>query len=451
MSPRPPEPPALPDPLRIANGIRFRRHAPSFFLDALRRYGDASRFYLVRRKVYLLFGPDHAERVLGTNAANYPRAGYDKLAPLLGGGLLSSEGENWRVQRKTAQPAFTPQRLRGVVGALAAAVDDSSERLDRTGASSAPVDIEQEMNRLALAMLGRTMFGRDFSASASGVNEALRYVLHYGTKRIGNPLALPPSVPTPRNRRHRRALDRLDEVVYALIDERRRRSGGDGGDLLSLLVETPDPRTGEPMDDRLLRDNVMTFLTAGHETTAKALTWSLYLADRHPHHADAVREEARHTLAQGPIDHARLSELARTDRFARETLRLYTPVPALARKVLEDDEVGGYRIAAGSRVIVSPYATHRHPRFWEDPERFEPERFVPENSKGRHHYAYLPFGRGPRQCIATNFALTEMRVALATLLSRFYFSAVADQEPETEALFTLRPKDGMPMRVARAT
>ncbi|MDP9475161.1 MAG: cytochrome P450 [Actinomycetota bacterium] len=450
MSTRPPEPPAMPDPLRIVNGIRFRRHAPSFFLDALRRYGDASRFYLVRRKVYLLFGPDYAERVLGTNAPNYPRAGYDKLASLLGAGLLSSEGEAWRVQRKIAQPAFTPQRLRGVVGALTAAVEDSSERLDRAAEAAAPVDVEQEMNRLALAMLGRTMFGKDFSASAAGVNDALRYVLHYGTKRIGNPLALPPSVPTPKNRRHRKALARLDEVVYALIDERRRR-GGNGEDLLSSLVETPDPRTGVPMDDRLLRDNVMTFLTAGHETTAKALTWSLYLTHRHPAHAETVREEARRTLAYGTLDHARLSELVHTERFAREAIRLYTPVPALARKVLEDDEVGGYRIVGGSRVIVSPYATHRHPGFWEYPERFEPERFTPENSKERHHYAYLPFGRGPRQCIASNFALMEMRVALATLLSRFSFSAVGDGEPDTEALFTLRPRNGMPMHIARVT
>lgn len=438
-------PPKIFDPLLIGSAVRFRRHAPDFYTRTLERYGDAARFRLGRRKVYLMFHPDHADHVLRGDPANYPRAGYDKLEPLLGDGLLSSEGQNWRFQRRAAQPAFAAMHLRQMMDAVSGAVDESCERLAAAARGGGPIDVEHEMNRLALAMLGRALFGRDLATVAHGVNEALRYVLWYGTRRIGQILPLPAWAPTPRNRRYRRALADLDRVVGALIEERRHDPGS--GDLLSLLADYHEPHTGRPMTGDLLRDNVMTFLTAGHETTAKALTWIFYLMDVFPDHARPVRQESRAVLSSAPLEYASLKHLSYTTLFIKESLRLFPPVPGLARKVLRDDVVGGYKVPAGSRLILSPYATHRHPGFWPDPARFDPDRFTGTSSAGRPPFAYFPFGGGPRQCIGTNFAMMELRVAFAKIASRFSFTRLSGRPVETESLFTLRPAGGMPMRV----
>ena len=392
-----------------------------------------------------MFHPDHADHVLRGNPANFPRAGYDKLAPLLGDGLLSSEGQDWRSQRRAAQPAFASAHLKHMMDALAGAVDECCERLELAARGDQPIDVEQEMNRLALAMLGRALFGRDLSTLAGGVNEALRYVLWYGVRRMGQVLPLPTSVPTPRNRRYRRALAELDRVVYDLIADRWRDPSS--GDLLSLLVGYRDPYSGQPMSRDLLRDNVMTFLTAGHETTAKALTWSLYLMDAFPEHAHPVRHEARSVLDSKPIEYPTLGHLTHTTRFIQESLRLYPPVPGLARKVLKDDTVGSYVVSAGSRIILSPYGTHRHPDFWPEPTLFDPARFTLASSAGRPLFAHFPFGGGPRQCIGTNFAMMELRIALARIASRFELTLVPGHLVRTESQFTLRPSGGMPMNV----
>ena len=340
----PKDPPKIPDPLLLANTLRFRRDAPAFFANTLLSSGDCSRFRLGRRLVYLLFHPDHVERVLSTNRSNYPRAGYDRLEPLLGAGLLSSEGEAWRSQRRAIQPAFHPRRFPDMVEDMHAAATDLCVRLDRAVRSGEAVDLESEMNRLALGMVGRALFGYDVSGEAPRVNEDLSYILRYTLSRIGRLWDLPAGLSTPARRRYAQALARLSSVVDALISRQRNvpEEIDDGRpNLVSELLGFRDPATGAPLDERLIRDNVLTFLTAGHETTAKALTWSLYLMARHPEAAGRLRREAQDRAHADHLDHATLESLDYHGMFIQESLRLFTPVPGLARRVLDEDLVGG--------------------------------------------------------------------------------------------------------------
>ncbi|MGF1473892.1 MAG: cytochrome P450 [Rubrobacteraceae bacterium] len=454
----PKDPPKIPDPLLLANTLRFRRDAPAFFVNTLRSSGDSSRFRLGRRLVYLLFHPDHVERILSTNRSNYPRAGYDRLEPLLGAGLLSSEGEAWRSQRRAIQPAFHPQRFPDMVEDMNAAVTDLCGRLDHGAHSGEIVDIEVEMNRLALGMIGRALFGYNVSRQAPEVNEDLSYILRYTLSRIGRLWALPARVSTPARRRYAASLVRLNSVVDTLIAQQRNsptEKNNGRPNLISELLDFRDPKTGAPFDEKRIRDNVLTFLTAGHETTAKALTWSLYLMARHPEQGGRLRQEAQDLASSDHLTHDTLRTLDFHGMFIRESLRLFTPVPGLARQVVDEDVVGEHRLLPDARVIVSPYATHRHPDFWLDPGRFDPERFKPGTKTyiRRHPYAYFPFGRGPRQCIGTNFAQLEMKLALAVIARRYTLSLPPGHDASyvpTETLFTLRPKYGMPVHVAHA-
>lgn len=357
-------PPAAAGAPILGSALAFRRNPADFLLRAHREHGDVVGFRLGPQQVYLLAHPDHVRQILTERIENYPKAGYNKLEPLIGKGLLSSEGSLWRRQRRLMQPAFHKERIAGMVDAmteptLQLAADWKAAA--RTGGEAAVVDVEEEMTRLTLSIVSRTLFSRDVSDRAGSVGRALRFVLWFGTNRIGRFVTLPETVPTPKNFRYRRSLAALDDVVYSLIEERR-KSGEDHGDLLSMLMSARD-EDGEGMSEKQMRDEVMTILTAGHETTAKALTWTFYLLDRHPVVAEQLREELAQVLGGRPPRYEDLARLPYTKMVLQEAMRVYTPVWGLARKVKEDDEVDGYKIEAGSRVIVSPYATHRHPRF----------------------------------------------------------------------------------------
>ena len=435
----------------IGSALEFRRN-PAKFLNALREaHGDVVGFRLGHHQVYLLSHPDAVQHVLGSAVRNYPKAGYDRLEPLIGRGLLASEGELWRRQRRLMQPSFHRERVASMVETMSESAGAVLERWrglarGRAAGREPVVDVEEEMTRLTLSIVSRTLLGRDVSQEAETVGRSLRFVLWYGTRQMGRLVHLPAWTPTPKRVRYRRALGALDRVVYSIIDERR-AAGEEHGDLLSMLLAARDEDTGEPMDEKQLRDEVMTILTAGHETTAKALTWGLYLMDRHPGAASRVRAEIAEVLGGRVPGYEDLRRLPYTRMFLEESMRLFTPVWGLARHVLEDDVVGGYDIPGGSRVIVSPYATHRHPEFWPDPENFDPSRFGDERSAGRPAYAYFPFGGGSRRCIGKDFAMAEALVILSMVAQEFGPTLCADQEVDTEAIFTLRPRHGLRMRL----
>jgi cytochrome P450 len=264
--------------------------------------------------------------------------------------------------------------------------------------------------------------------------------------RITNFVNFPMNIPTPRNRRLRNAIQVLDKIVYGFI-EQRRRGEGDRNDLLSRLMSARDPETGEAMDDRQLRDEVMTMFLAGHETTANALTWSWYLLSQHPASRERLEAELLGSLDGKSPGVEDLPKLPFTAMVLKESMRLYPPAWLIARSAAKDDVIGGARIEAGTFVFVCPYMTHRHPAFWEDPERFDPERFAPGKDAERPRFAYFPFGGGPRQCIGKDFALIEAELAIAAVAQRYRLELLPGHPVVAQPMITLRPKHGMQMRV----
>jgi cytochrome P450 len=302
------------------------------------------------------------------------------------------------------------------------------------------------MSRLTLRILGRCLFERDLTDDADAVGGALQVVLHHTIDKLGSLIPMPAIVPTPKNLRFRSALRALDRVVLSLIAARR-RDGADRGDLLSMLLAARDEDSGEGLDDRQLRDEVMTLLLAGHETTAMALSWTFYLLSLHPGARRTLEQEVDATITgEGP----RLDDLPRL-RYTRmvldESLRLYPPAWVITRSADAADELGGYEVPAGSAVLVSAYVTQHSPALWDDPEGFDPERFGAGEPESRPRYAYYPFGGGPHLCIGAGFAIMEASIVLAAVARRLHLDLEPGRPVAVEPLVTLRPTPGIWVRV----
>jgi cytochrome P450 len=417
-----------------------RRDPLRLFLKAFREYGEVVRFHFGPMVAHLVSSPEGAHHVLAENQRNYGKQtpGYKNLRYVLGNGLLTSEGELWKRQRRIAQPAFHRQRIAGFGATMARAAADALASLQARRGQE--VDLHQEMMRLTLRIVGETLLGYDPTDAADEVGAALTFLLTIANERTARILPFPRSLPTSENRRFRRALATLDGVVLKMIAERRRYPGED---LLSMLIEARDAETGEAMDDRQLRDEAMTIFLAGHETTANALTFSWLLLSRYPAAGRELRAELSAVLGGREPTAEDLPRLTLPRRIVQEAMRLYPPAWIIARSAIEEDEIGGYAIPARSIVFVSPYVLHRHPRHWEDPEGFDPGRFAREPVRG----SYLPFGGGPRMCIGNGFASMEAELVLATLAQKLRFDLVPGFPLELEPSITLRPRHGLLVRV----
>jgi cytochrome P450 len=331
---------------------------------------------------------------------------------------------------------------------MAEASADFVDRLQHAGAGGACFDVVPELSRLTLRILGRCLFDRELTDDADAVGGALQVVLHHTIHKLGSLIPLPGAVPTPRNLRFRSALRALDKVVLSLIGERR-RAGTDRGDLLSALLAARDEETGEGLDDRQLRDEVMTLLLAGHETTAMALSWTFYLLSLHPGARRALEQELDAALAPGARPRVEdLPRLRQTRMVLDESLRLYPPAWVITRSADGPDELAGYAIPAGSAVLLSPYVTQHDPKLWDDPEGFDPERFAPERiapgaEEARPRYAYYPFGGGPHLCIGAGFAIMEATIVLAAVCRRLRLDLEPGRPVAIDPLVTLRPKPGI--------
>jgi cytochrome P450 len=369
------------------------------------------------------------------------------VKPLIGEGLFTSEGDFWRRQRRLAQPAFHRQRIEGFAALMSRAGMRMMEDWEAAAASGAPIDLMEHTSRVTLRIVGQSLFGIDLIDDAASVGRNMLAALEFVQDEVFHLLPSVVAIPTPRNLRFRRNRAALDRVVLGIIRERRRHGGGD--DLLAMLMEARDADTGEGMSDRQLRDEIITFVLAGHETTAVTLAWACLLLAQHPDVADAVRREASGVLGGRAPELADLPRLALTRRVIDETLRLYPPVPAISRQSYAPDEIDGFRIPAKSGVMMSAYVTHRHPAFWRDPERFDPDRFTQENSAGRPRFAYFPFGGGPRLCIGNEFALMEAQILLAIIAQRYRVAVAPGHTVQHEIRVTLRPRQPMRMVLER--
>jgi cytochrome P450 len=422
----------------------FRRDRLKFYLD-LAKFGDVVRIRVGRTCFHFVSHPEHVKYVLQDNAQNYGRSSLMlMLKAALGEGLLTSEGDVWRRQRRLAQPAFHRQRLGAVATIRTECTQAMLERWDMSAKRQQPLEVLAEMNHLTNLITSQTLFSTDLGEEVEAVREAQQRFLAHFNYRFDHFLTWPERVPTPRNLRFRRAMRTLDRVACSII-EQRRKDPRDRGDLLSMLMQARDEETGEGMSDLQLRDEVVTFMGAGSETTAVLLAWVWYLLSRHPEVDRKLRVELAEVLAGRVPTAAELPRLKYTRMVIEETLRLYPPAWGMSRSVRADDEIAGYHIPADTIMALSPYVTHRDPRFWENPEGFDPERFTAERSAKRPRYACFPFSGGPRQCIGNEFALMEATLVVATVAQQYRLHLVPGHPVEPYPVFTLRPRYGVLM------
>jgi cytochrome P450 len=417
-------------------------------LELRAEYGDVCRWDFGGYTIHYLFHPDHAQHVLQDDYKNYARSLlYNYLKLVVGEGLLTSEGEAWRRDRRMIQPAFHHQRLAAFGKLIVARAEAMCRRWESLADSGSAVDISQEMMRLTLAIISQALFNRDISGEADQLGQSTTTALEYLTYRINHRLAAPLWVPTRVNRNFKRAVCILDEHVSRIIAERRADSNPPD-DLLTIMLAARDEETGAAMDDHLLRDQIVTFMGAGHETTAVALSWIFGLLSRHPDVCNRLRDEIDGALGGRPPGMSDLPKLPYTAMVLQEAMRLYPPVASLSRRTLEADEVSGYEIPANSLVILSQYVTHRHPDFWENAEGFDPERFAP-GQPPRPKFAYFPFSGGPRKCIGDQFAMLEATLIVARVMQQFRLDLIAGHRLVPKLVFTVRPTGGMPMTIHR--
>jgi cytochrome P450 len=428
----------------------FQRDQLNFLRDVWRTHGDYVRIPTVPGfDVYLLADPAAIEHVLVKNHKNYRKPAFltGPVRLLLGNGLFVSEGDFWLRQRRLSQPAF----LRGSIVRLAASMTTAVDGLIRMW-EAAPdgrtVDMVSEMMRLVLQIAGVTLFGADVGPDADAIGAAELAIFAFVRHKMDNPLSAPLWVPTRRNRAYRSAKRLLDSVVLRLI-ESRRRSGPAANDLLDLLLAARDEESGTGMSDQQLKDEVLTLLFAGHDTTTAALSWAWHLLARHPEVQEALHDEAAAHLAGRTPTADDLPHLPLATAVFEEVIRLYPPAPGLARRAVEPDELQGHPIPAKAILMPSQWVTHRHPAYWEEPDQFRPERFLPGRAANRPKFAYFPFGGGPRGCIGNTFALIEGALVLAALAQRFHFQPADDREVEPDMTFVLRPKEAINLVVRK--
>jgi cytochrome P450 len=430
---------------------RSRRDPLGFLLGGRERYGDVFRYQLGPLVFHQVAHPEHVKHVLLDRQKDYPRSWYyGRTRVIIGEGLVSTEGAAWRRLRRMAQPAFHHQRVAGFAAVMTDATDAMRWRWRSLAGRGEPIDVAAEFVALTLRIVGRTLLSIDLGGEADRIGPALTTVLEYGEHRINNLLALPPAVPTPRNLRYRRAIGAIDALVFGIINRRRREPERDGdghSDLLAMLLAVRDEETGGGLSDVELRDQLLTFIAAGHETTAVALAWTWYLLSQHPEAERRLRDEVAGVLDGRTPGADDVPRLAFTRQVIEESLRLYPPVYGVVRDATRDDEIGGFRIPARSMVILSPYVTQRHPEFWPDPEAFDPDRFSPESSAGRHRFAWFPFLGGPHQCIGQEFAMMEATLIVAMIAQSFRLRLAPGARVEPRPVLSLRPRGGLPMIV----
>ncbi len=424
---------------------KIGRDVLGFFVSMQAEYGDVVRLDFGARTMYLVTHPDDIKYILQDNNRNYAK-GYEQVKPVLGDGLVSSEGDFWRRQRRLIQPNFHRRRIAEFSTIMVESAAEMLESWKPYAKQGETLDIAHEITSVTQQIIAKTMFSTDVGEQVDTLCQAFDVTLEYMNMRMFNPLPLLDRLPTPANLRFRRSLAVLDEIMYGLIEARRTMSHPPE-DLLTMLIEARDEETGEGMSDRQIRDEVVTIFFAGHETTASTLSWSWYLLAQHPEIARAVTAEAIDVLGGRNPTIEDYPNLIYSRRVIDESLRIYPPAWMFARQTIQPDEVGGYHIPAGAMIMLSPYITHRHPDFWEDPERFNPDRFITERIAGQHRLAYFPFGGGPRLCIGKDFALVEATLILAQMAAAYEFQLVPGRKVVPQPIATLRPRPGVFMKI----
>jgi cytochrome P450 len=441
-----PPSPAVPDrrgaPV-IGVALQLRQDPLQVLLARAHRGGNIVYLGRYPRRLYLINHPRYIQHILLDQPHHYvKRPSINRITPLFGTGLTTSDGALWQRQRRLLQPLGQSQRLLALVPVMTAATTAMLERWHRVAARGQPLEIAAEMSTLTQTMIFHMLFGSCAPGEGATVSAALQVALAYLNRRIWARVALPVALPTPRHWAWRQAMHTLHTFLHQQIVARC-QTGQDTGDLLALLMTLRDDETGEAMSEAQLQDEILTLWVAGHTTTAAALAWTWVLVAQHPAIERRLCEEVRHTSEEGlPTAHP-LQLLPYTRLVHAEVLRLYPPTWVTARTPLVADTLGGVPIPAGAVLLLCPYTMHRHPAFWETPESCDPERFLPARSTGRPRYAYFPFGGGPRRCLGQGLALLMMQVVTSLVARTYRLRLVSGQHVRPEAALTLQPARGL--------
>jgi len=449
---RPPAPKPRTEPLGTLAFLRAVRENPiatwmEVHFEELVMAGEGTLGHLT-----VVHDPAIIRHILVDNAANYRKDDLQIriLAPGLGRGLITAGGEEWKLQRRTIAPLFTPRTVGGFVPAMAGAAERLVKRWRRR-AEGRVVDAALEMTRVTLDVLERTIFTHGVPRDPDALGRAItRYFNTLGRVDPLDIFGFPDWIPRIGRLRARPTIRFFEETVNELIEGRKAllaRGEPAPQDLLTLLLEASDPETGRGLSDIEVRANIVTFIGAGHETTANALSWSLYLLSQDERARSRIEREVDEVLGEGPFEPHHLERLVYTRAVIDEAIRLYPPVPYMSRTAIQDDRIEDLHIPAGSMVAIAPYVLHRHRKLWDQPDVFRPERFLPEERGRIDRFAYLPFGAGPRVCIGASFSLQEAVIVLATIVQSVRLDLIEGHEVMPVQRITLRPDGGLPMRL----
>jgi len=440
--------PSGPGFLQFLKGIRTHG-----FLDFMgqqwREHGDVFQVRIGRRTLLFVMHPDAVEQVNVSGRQNYDkRASYDSVRKyLIGNGLVTSSGELWRRQRKLMAPFFTPKGVQTYAGLFIRDTARLVERWQELAGAGTEVEIAEEMTLITASIILKAMFSTETMESIHQMKDAVATMISFtDTKMTG--LQLPLWVPTTKNRKYLAARDMVHRSIATLIAQRRAADEATWpDDLLSRLMKTRDEETGQPMSEALLRDESITTFFAGHETTARTMTFAWYALAANPKVTERLHEELDRVLGGRPLAPEDLKQLPYALQVVKEVLRLYPAAPFYVRDAVAGDKIGGFDVPAGAAVMLSPYYTHRHPQFWDDPEVFDPDRWTRERESARHGHAYHPFAAGPRICIGNNFSLLESHVLLVMLAQRFTPKLRPGYRPRWAMQGTLGLENGLPMTI----
>jgi cytochrome P450 len=425
--------------------IRFRQNPLGFLQNLTHRYGDFTRFNMLNRQMFFANHPDYIRDVLVTQNSNFVKGrALQKAKRILGSGLLTSEGDTHHRQRRLVLPAFHRQRI----ASYGSVMVEHAMLLSDSWEDGETVDICQEMTRLTLGIVAKTLFDANVGKEADEIGEAMTVILEMFNLLMYPFAELLETLPLPMVQRYKKMRERLDSTIYRIINERR-KSGVDRQDLLSMLLLAQDEQDGGRMTDAQVRDEVMTLFLAGHETTANALSWTFYLLSQNPGAETKLHAELDAVLGSRAPTNEDIVRLQYTEMVVSESMRLFPPAWGIGRRSLTDQMIGRYLIPADSIVLLSPFVTQRDSRFFPEPGRFKPERWSAASKASVPQFSYFPFGGGSRRCIGEGFAWAELILVLATLSTRWRMRLDQSQEVEPQALFTLRPRNGIRMKLAR--
>jgi cytochrome P450 len=437
-------------PRRAAPGIlrKLRADRLGLMTEAVREYGDAVRVAIGPKTLYIFNHPDHAKHVLADNAANYHKGiGYTEAKRALGDGLLTSEGALWKEQRRTIQPVFQHKRIAAQADVI---IDEALRLVERLAVhrdTGRPADVLSEVTALTLGVLGNTLLDTDLSAfdAVEHSFEAVQDQAMFEMETLG---MVPRWLPLKGQRAFRSAREHLQHVVGLLVAKRKAEPSATGDDVLTRLIASTAKETDKRVGDRRMRDELVTLLLAGHETTASTVGWTLDLVSKHPEVRDRLHEEAVAVYGDRRPAYEDLTRLRYTHMVLQEAMRLFPPVWILPRRALADDEVGGYHVPAGSEVLICPYILHRHPRYWPEPNRFDPQRFDPDVPSDRPRYAHIPFGAGPRFCVGNHLGMMEATFIISSLMRDLRFDTVPGFAVKPEPMMSLRLGGGLSLTVS---